>query len=138
MPGLAVGKAAEHGGVLDLAAAGLLAMRLVVEADAKDLVGIGNYRQPADVFERIPRGLRRRSRRLRQCSRRNGGFQIGKPIAQRRTKVYRFRAVDQAPASGAIDFETCELHRMPWCLKTGNSVNLTPYRRRASRYRTRR
>src|SRR4029079_2022262 len=49
MPGLAVGKSTEHGRILHFGAAGFLAVRLVVQTDAKNLVGIGNDRQPADV-----------------------------------------------------------------------------------------
>ena len=45
---LRVGEPAEHGWVRDLAAAGLLAVRLVVQADAQDLVRVRDHRQPGD------------------------------------------------------------------------------------------
>ena len=123
MPGLAVGKAAKHGGVLDFGAAGFLAVRLVIEADAEDLVGIGNDRQPGDAGERMPPGLRRRSRRLGQRAGGDGGLQIGKTIAQERAEVDRFRAIDKAPARGAVDLETCELHGSSSVLETISSLS---------------
>ena len=41
MPGLAVGKSTEHGGVLDFGAAGFLAVRFVVKANERILSGLG-------------------------------------------------------------------------------------------------
>src|ERR1700690_3171959 len=112
MPGLAVGEAAEHGGVLDLGTAGFLAVRLVIEADAEDFVRIGYHWQPGNVGERMPRSVAGRSRNLGERSGGDGGFQIGKPVTKQRAEVHGLRAVDEAPARGAINFETCELHRM--------------------------
>src|SRR6202034_1460297 len=66
MPGLAVGEAPEHGRILDLGAAGFLAVRLVIEPDAKNFVGVRNHRQPSDSRNRMPRSLWRRGGRLRQ------------------------------------------------------------------------
>ena len=80
------------------------------EADAENLVGVGNHRQPGDRCQRMPRGFRRRGRRLRQRIGRDRGLQIGKLAAQHGAEVDRFRAVDKAPGRGAIDFETSELH----------------------------
>ena len=57
MPGLAVGKPAEHGGVFHFGAAGFLAVRLVVQADAENLVRIGNDRQPNDIGLGVTLGL---------------------------------------------------------------------------------
>ena len=57
MPGLAVGKSTEHGGILDFGAAGFLAVRLVVQANAENFVRIGNDRQPGDVGRGVTLGL---------------------------------------------------------------------------------
>ena len=59
MSGLAIGEAREHRWVLHFRPTCFLAMGLVVQADAEDLVGIGDHRQPRDVGERIGLGLRR-------------------------------------------------------------------------------
>src|ERR1700743_801688 len=109
MAGLAVGKTAKHGRVRHLVAAGLLAMMLVVEPDTKDLVGVGDHRQPGDFGERMPRGLAGSIRGLGQGAGGNGGFQIRRPLAQDRAEIDDVAAVDETPAGGAVDLETCEL-----------------------------
>ena len=54
MPGLAVGKPAEYGGVLHFSAAGFLAVCLVVQPDTENLVWIRDHRQPNDAGCGVP------------------------------------------------------------------------------------
>jgi hypothetical protein len=112
MPGLAVGEAAEHGGICDFGAAGFHAVRFIIEANAEDLVRIGYHWQPGDVCEAMSRGLAGRRRHLTQSAGGDGGFQIGISVAKMRAEIDGLCAIDETPARGAVDRKTRKLHRM--------------------------
>src|SRR4029077_5750364 len=112
MPGLAVGEAAEHGGICDFGAAGFHAVRFIIEANAEDLVRIGYHWQPGDVCEAMSRGVAGRCRHLTQSAGGDGGFQIGISVAKMRAEIDGLCAIDETPARGAVDRKTRKLHRM--------------------------
>ena len=110
MPGLAIGKSTEHGGVLDFGAAGFLAVRLVVQADAENFVRIGNHRQPGDVGRGVTPGLAGGVARGAQRVGRDGGFEVGIAIPEQRADINGFVLLDDAPGAAVADFETCQSH----------------------------
>jgi hypothetical protein len=112
---LAVGEAREDGGVRDFRPPGLLAVHLVVQADADDLVGFRDHRQPLDRRKRDPRGVRRRAAGVVErlvCDRR---AQI-RELAQHGADIVHHAVADDAPAADPGMAKAGKLHR--WSLRS--------------------
>src|SRR5579859_3656076 len=107
--GLAVGVAREDGGVADLGPAGLLPVRLVVQADAQDLVRVRNDRQPRDPGKRDGGSLRPGIGNAGE-SRSQGRLEVGIARGERNANVQEGVTFDDPPGLPSVDRNGGQLH----------------------------
>ena len=88
--------------MIDLGSAGFLPVRLVVQANAKDLVRVRNDRQPGEAGKRLGGCLGLRIRDAGEPAG-NGGPEIGITGGEHGADIEEIVALDEAPGGPSVD-----------------------------------